>query len=156
MRRTHVPLVGPRLPLLAFDSQLRSIGRMRPDPRTEAEVREVLARIVDVAGRRDADAAVAFFADDPATFLYGTGVDEARKGPAEIRAQIERDLSQSDAWSWTLRQQSISSAGSVAWTAGDVVIRVVMGDRTFDVPHRLTTVLERRDGKWLILQMHLS
>ena len=31
-----------------------------------------------------------------------------------------------------------------------------MGDRTFDVPHRLTTVLERRDEEWLILQMHLS
>jgi class 3 adenylate cyclase/ketosteroid isomerase-like protein len=129
---------------------------MRPDPRTEAEVTEVLARIVDAAGRRDTQAALGFFADDPDTFLYGTGADEARKGPAEIREQIERDLSQSEAWSWTLGQQSISSAGAVAWTAGDVVIRVVMGDRTLDVPHRLTLVLERRDGKWLILQMHLS
>ena len=129
---------------------------MRPDPRTEAEVREVLVRIVDAAGRRDAEVAMGFFADDPDVFLYGTGVDEARRGPTEIRAQIERDLSQSDAWSWTLGPQSISSAGNVAWTAGDVVIRVVVGERTLDVPHRLTTVLERRDGKWMILQMHLS
>lgn len=129
---------------------------MRPDPRTEAEVREVLARMVDVAGRRDVDGAMAMFADDADTFLYGTGVDEARKGRAEIRKQIERDLSQSEAWSWTLGQQSISSAGAVAWTAGDLVIRVIMGDRTLDIPHRLTLVLERRDGKWLVLQMHLS
>jgi class 3 adenylate cyclase len=129
---------------------------MRPDPRTQAEVTEVLARIVDAAGRRDVEAAMAFFADDPDSFLYGTGVDESRKGLAEIRAQIERDLSQSDAWSWTLGQQSISSAGSVAWTAGDLVIRVVRGDHTLDVPHRLTLVLERRDGRWLIRQMHLS
>jgi ketosteroid isomerase-like protein len=129
---------------------------MRPDPRSEAEVTQVLARIVDAARRRDVEGAVALFADDPDVFLYGTGVDEARKGRAEIRTQIERDLSQSDAWSWTLGQQSISSAGAVAWTAGDVVIRVVVGDRTLDVPHRLTTVLERRDGKWLVLQMHLS
>jgi class 3 adenylate cyclase len=129
---------------------------MRPDPRTEAEVKELLARIVDAAGRRDAGAAMAMFADDPDVFLFGTGVDEARKGPAEIREQIERDLSQSDAWSWTLGPQSISSAGAVAWTAGDVVIRVVLRDRTLDVPHRLTTVLERRDAKWLIVQMHLS
>jgi len=129
---------------------------MRPDPKTEAEVMEVLARVVDAAGRRDVEAAMALFADDPDVFLYGTGVDEARKGHAEIRAQIERDISQSDAWSWTLRQQSISSAGPVAWTAGDVVIRVVLGDRVLDVPHRLTTVMERRDGKWSMLQMHLS
>jgi len=31
-----------------------------------------------------------------------------------------------------------------------------MGGRTLDIPHRLTTVLERRGGKWLVLQMHLS
>jgi len=148
-------MVVPRR-LLAFGSGLRSIRGMRPDPRTEAEVTEVLARIADGAGRRDVEEAMAMFADDPDVFLYGTGVDEARQGRAEVRAQIERDLSQSDAWSWTLGRQSISSAGAVAWTAGEVVIRVVMGDRTLDVPHRLTTVLERRDGKWLILQMHLS
>src|SRR5215475_6196822 len=129
---------------------------MRPDPRTEAEVREVLARIVDTAERRDVDGAMAMFADDADVFLYGTGVDEARKGPAEVREQIERDLSQSDAWSWTLGPQNVSSAGAVAWTAGDLVIRVVMGDRTVDIPHRLTLVLERRDGKWRVLQMHLS
>src|SRR5258705_7523830 len=129
---------------------------MRPDPRTEAEATAVLSRIAEVAGSRDVEAALAHFADDPDVFLYGTGVDEARTGPAEIRAQIERDLSQSDAWSWTLGRQSISSAGSIAWTAGDLDIRVVVGDRTLDVPHRLTTVLERRDGTWLILQMHLS
>src|SRR5262245_32010466 len=117
---------------------------MRPDPRTEAEVREVLARIIDTAERRDVDGAMAMFADDADVFLYGTGVDEARKGPAEVREQIERDLSQSDAWSWTLGPQNVSSAGAVAWTAGDLVIRVVMGDRTVDIPHRLTLVLERR------------
>jgi len=37
---------------------------------------------------------MAFFADDADVFLYGTGVDEARTGPTEIRAQIARDLSQ--------------------------------------------------------------
>jgi len=65
---------------------------MRPDPRTEAEVTQVLARIVDVIGRRDAEGALALFADDLDVFLYGTGVDEARKGRVAIRAQIERDL----------------------------------------------------------------
>jgi class 3 adenylate cyclase len=129
---------------------------MRPDPRTEAEVRDVLARMVDIVQRRDVNGAMAMFADDADTFLYGTGVDEVRKGPAEIREQIERDISQADAWSWTLGEQSISSAGAVAWTAGELVIRVGMGDRTVDIHHRLTVVLERRDEKWLVLQMHLS
>src|SRR5262249_58521791 len=116
---------------------------MRPDPRTEAEVREVLARIVDTAERRDVDGAMAMFADDTDVFLYGTGVDEARKGPAEVREQIERDLSQSDAWSWTLGPQNVSSAGAGRWSAGDLVIRGVTADPTVDVPPPLAPVLER-------------
>jgi class 3 adenylate cyclase len=129
---------------------------MKADPRTEAEVSRVLSRIVEAAAGRDVEAAMAGFAEDPDVFLQGTGVDEARTGRAAIREQVERDFSQSDALSWTMLRQSISSAGSVAWTAGDVVIRVTMGGRTLDIPHRLTTVLECRGGKWLLLQMHLS
>ena len=129
---------------------------MKADPRTEAEVASVLSRIVDIVRAGDVDAAVALFADDPDVFLQGTGVDEARTGRAAIREQIERDFTQSDALSWTMLPQSVSSAASVAWTAGDVVIRVTMGGRTLDIPHRLTTVLERRGGQWLVLQMHLS
>jgi class 3 adenylate cyclase len=129
---------------------------MKADPRTEAEVTRVLARIVEAVARVDVDAAVTLFADDPDVFLQGTGADEARTGPAAIRAQIERDFGQADTLSWAMARQSISSAGSVAWTAGDVVIRVGMGGTTLDIPHRLTTVLERRGGSWVLLQMHLS
>jgi len=129
---------------------------MKAAPRTEAEVMHVLSRIVETASSRDVDGAMALFADDPNVFLLGTGVDEARTGHAAIREQIERDLTQSDALSWTLSPQNISAAGSVAWTSGDVVVRVTMGGQTLDIPHRLTTVLERRGAKWLIQQMHLS
>src|SRR5207248_6976158 len=105
---------------------------------------------------RGIDGAIALFADDPDVFLLGSGVDEARAGHGAIREQIERDLTQSDALSWILSPQSISAAGSVAWTSGDVVVRVTMGGQTLDIPHRLTTVLERRGGEWLVQQMHLS
>src|SRR2546427_10623960 len=109
---------------------------MKADPRTEAEVMHVLSRIVETASSRDVDGAMALFADDPNVFLLGTGVDEARTGHAAIREQIERDLTQSDALSWTLSPQNISAAGSVAWTSGDVVVRVSMGGQTLDIPHR--------------------
>jgi class 3 adenylate cyclase len=129
---------------------------MRADPRTEAEVARVLSQIVEGVASGDVDAGVSMFADDPDVFLQGTGVDEARTGRAAIREQIERDFTQADALSWTMLPQSISSAGSVAWTAGNVLIRVTMGGKTLEIPHRLTTVLERRGGEWLLVQMHLS
>jgi class 3 adenylate cyclase len=129
---------------------------MKADPHTEAEVTRVLSRIPEITERRDVGAAMSLFADDPDVFLQGTGADEARTGRAAIREQIERDFNQADALSWRLLPQSVSSAGSVAWTAGDVLIRVTMGGQTMDIPHRLTTVLERRGGAWQIVQMHLS
>ena len=70
---------------------------------------------------------MALFAHDPDVFLLGSGVDEARAGHGAIREQIERDLTRSDALSWILSPQGISAAGSVAWTSGDVVVRVTMG-----------------------------
>ena len=129
---------------------------MKADPRTEAEVMHVLSRIVETASSGDVDAAIAHFADDPDVFLLGTGVDEARTGRAAIREQIERDLTQSDALSWIFSPQNISAAGSIAWTSGDVVVRVTIGGQMLDIPHRLTTVRECRGGKWLFQQMHLS
>ena len=145
----------------AVDALLRtakssSLCEMKADPRTEAEVMLVLSRVAAAAGAGDVDAALSLFADDPDVFLLGTGVDETRMGRAAIREQIERDLSQSDALSWTLLPQSISSAGRVAWTAGKVLVSVTMGGKTLDIPHRLTTVLEHREGTWLLLHMHVS
>jgi len=129
---------------------------MKGDPRTEAAVLEVLSQLVERASRGDVDGGVALFADDPDVFLLGSGVDEARTGRAAIREQIMRDLSQSDAVTWILSPQTVSAAGSVAWTSGDVVVRVTMGGQTMDIPHRLTTVLECRDGAWRFQQFHLS
>ena len=129
---------------------------MKADPRTEAEVLQVLSRVIEVVSTRDVDGAIALFASDPDVFLLGTGVDEARTGLDAIREQVMRDLTQSDSLSWILAPQSVSASGSVAWTSGDVIIRVTLGGQTLDIPHRLTTVLERRDGAWRFQQMHLS
>jgi len=129
---------------------------MKANPRTEAAILEVLSQVVERASSGDVDGAATLFADDPDVFLLGSGVDEARTGKAAIREQIMRDLNQSEALSWILSPQTISAAGSVAWTSGDVVVRVTMGGRTMDIPHRLTTVLECRDGAWRIQQLHLS
>jgi hypothetical protein len=97
---------------------------MKADPLTDAGVMHVLSRVVELASSGDVDGAMALFADDPDVFLLGTGVDEARTGHTAIREQMTRDLSQADTVSWILSPQSISAAGSVAWTSGDVVVRV--------------------------------
>jgi class 3 adenylate cyclase len=132
------------------------VADMKADPRTEAEVMQVFSRMVETMSSGDADGAVALFANDPEVFLLGTGADESRRGIAAIREQIMRDLGQADSLSWAFGPQEISAAGSVAWTSGDVSIRVCMGGHTHEMPVRVTMVLEERGGRWLIQQMHVS
>ncbi len=50
-------------------------------------------------------------ASDADVVLYGTGADEKRIGLEQIRAQVERDWSQSDSAAMMLDWTSVSAAG---------------------------------------------
>jgi class 3 adenylate cyclase/ketosteroid isomerase-like protein len=130
---------------------------VKAGPQVEADVAQVYARMLGAYRDRDADAFVSLFAPDPDVFMQGTGQDEARTGLPAIRAQIERDIAQSEAVSVTPRRLSVSGAGSVAWIASEMSVRVTVGGRPLDLPlFRVTGVLERRATGWLFVQLHLS
>ena len=116
----------------------------------------VLNGLAKSYGERDIDRVMALFAPDADVVWYGSGPDEKRIGTAEIRAQIERDWAQSDAASITYGHTSISSAGPVAWVAADLTFNVKVAGQEFDIDGRLTNVLEKREGEWLMVQGHFS
>jgi hypothetical protein len=99
---------------------------------------------------------MACFAPDADVVMYGTGADEKRVGPDQIRLQAERDWSQSDEVSLGLDWVSVSAAGPVAWAAVDATFSVRAGGESMSFPARLTTVLENRSGDWLLVQAHFS
>ena len=129
---------------------------MKADARTEAEVQAALKRMTDAYARRDLNGVLDCFATDADVVLYGTGADEKCIGPDQVRKQVERDWAQSEsaamAFSWT----SVSSAGTVAWAAVDGTFKFRAGGHEGTMPARGTFVLEKRDGKWLIVHMHVS
>ncbi len=129
---------------------------MKADAQTEAAVKAVMDGFAEYYAKRDLDGILALFAPDPDVVMYGTGADEKRVGLSEIKAQAERDWSQSDAASLTYEWTSVSSAGSVAWLAGDVVINAKIGEQEVTLPARFTGVFENREGKWLVVQAHIS
>jgi ketosteroid isomerase-like protein len=96
-------------------------------------------------------------ARDPDLVLIGTGADEVKRGIDGLRAQAERDWSQTDALAFDLEWHSISAAGPVAWLAGGITIRGRAGAEDILLPNsRLTLVLEQRGGRWLIVHAHFS
>lgn len=129
---------------------------MKADARTEADVQAALKRMMDAYASRDLSGVLDCFASDADVVLIGTGADEKCVGPEQIRRQVERDWTQSEsaamAFSWT----SISAAGATAWAAVDGSFRFRAGGQEGALPARGTFVLEKRDGKWLIVHMHVS
>jgi ketosteroid isomerase-like protein len=129
---------------------------MRADAKTEAEVRAVLSKMTESYEKRDMEGLMACFAPDADTVMYGTGADEKRVGPAEIRYQAERDWDQTEAISMAFNGTSISAAGRVAWAAIDGAFKIRAGGQAFSMPARTTVVLEKRGDQWLIVQGHMS
>jgi uncharacterized protein (TIGR02246 family) len=129
---------------------------MKADAKTEAEVKALLASLTDSYQKRDLEGLMACFAPDSEAVFFGTGADEKRIGPAEIQIQAQRDWDQTEAISMAFDWISVSAAGPVAWAAIDGAFKIRAGGQAFTMPARATLVLEKRDGRWLILHGHFS
>ena len=129
---------------------------MRVDPKTEAAVMSVVTQFVEAFNTHNIDSGLRLFVHDPDVVFIGTGGDEKCIGLAEIRAELDRAFKQSEQSVIKIVWYSVSSAGSVAWEAADAVIKAKVNSQEISFPVRLTTVLEQRSGKWLIVQLHAS
>lgn len=107
---------------------------------------------------KNAESVVRFFTDDPDGVMVGTGPDEIRIGPEQLREQIERDLSQAEDIELHLGNVRVSGRGEVAWTFAQPVVTATVGDERMRIwmPMRMTLVLVQQNGDWRIHSGHLS
>ncbi|WP_298834730.1 nuclear transport factor 2 family protein [uncultured Piscinibacter sp.] len=129
---------------------------MKADALTEQAARACVNAFLTAYAERRMDAAMAQLAPDADVVLFGTGADEKRVGPAAVRAQLDRDWTQSEACAYAIDWSQVSSAGSVAWMASDGAFRVRVGGQDMAMPARATFVVEQRDGRWLVCHAHFS
>ncbi len=125
------------------------------DEQVTAEVRAVLHQMAERYGAMDADGVVAAFVGED-TVVVGTGVDEVRFGLAEVRAQVERDMSQADELALGVENLSVKVFGDAAFAYGDVTFTGSAGGASFEIAARWTTGLVRTSDGWRIAQFHLS
>jgi ketosteroid isomerase-like protein len=129
---------------------------MRASPPTQAAVQATLQQWKDAYSRRDVDGALAVMAPDEDLVGIGTGPDEWRVGPAEFKAQLERDFAQSEALSVAYEPLVVSAAGPVDWVAGRATVAARVEGRELTLTGRFTAVLEQRGDRWLLMQTHFS
>ena len=129
---------------------------MKAEPKTEAEVMNVVNQSMEAFVKRDVDALMRLYAPDPDVVVVGTGGDEKRVGSSEIKALFERDVAQFEDASFNFSWYSVSAASSVAWVAADLSLNLKASGRDISLKVRLTNVLEQRGKRWLIVQLHGS
>jgi ketosteroid isomerase-like protein len=130
--------------------------QMKADAKTTADVQATVKKFTDAYQARNLRDLMDCFVPDADVVVYGTGADEKRVGPEQVRAQVERDWAQSDSIALSFGWSSISAAGQVAWVAMDGSFTVRAGGSEMTVPARVSLVLENRAGRWLIAHSHFS
>lgn len=129
---------------------------MKADAQTEAEIKALVEDVWKEYARKDIDACLGLWTSDPDLVAIGTGLDELRLGPEELRSGLERDFEQAENIEITTEWLRISAAGNVAWSAANVRLTATVSGDTATLLCRLTNVYEKRNGTWRIMLLHLS
>jgi uncharacterized protein (TIGR02246 family) len=121
----------------------------------EAQLIEVLERFCSGFAHRDAEAVFAVCAPD-LDLIVVTSEEPLLRGPTEFRAFLDRYVEGPTTYSWEWDRRDVSMAGSAAWLLAEGTETAVSQERAEQHPYRMTMVLEHREGRWLVRQVHGS
>ncbi len=129
---------------------------MKADQQTQNEVTQAFKGMFEAYKKQDLQGVLSFWAPDPDIYVLGSGTDEKATGTTQFSDHLRRDWAQGKVSGIGVKNFAVSAADSVAWICADLNFRGKAGGSEFDLPLRLTGVFEKRYGRWLWVQMHLS
>jgi len=132
------------------------IKKMKIDEKTEAEIKAVLEKSFEAYAKKDLDETMRLYAPDADLTVIGSGIDDKCVGLEQLREHFKRDFNYFESVNPTFKSVLVSTAGDIAWFASDISVQTKAHGKETSFPARLTGVLRRRDGNWLIVQSHLS
>ena len=121
----------------------------------EAELIEVLDQFCSGFASRDADAVLSVCALEP-DLIVVTSEEPLLRGPDELRCFLDRYVGGDTTYSWKWYRHDVSIAGSLAWLLAEGSETAASEEGVARHPYRMTMVLERRDDRWLVRQVHGS
>ena len=128
---------------------------MTADAQTEAALLEILERFCSRFAARDADGVMELFAPD-ADVVMVTSEESLLRGPDEVRAFLRGYAQGSTTYSGTWDHRDVSAAGAVGWLLAEGTESAAQGDREEKHAYRMSMVCEKREDRWLLLQVHGS
>ena len=129
------------------------------DPLIEiAEIKVILDRYHLAQQKEDMTALSALFAQDDELIVFGFRQGERHVGWEAVRDWYQRQMDSVEGLQTTLKDQvtRISKGGKAAWVSSLCHSRGTIGSQAVEMDYRITVVLEKRGGKWLIVHLHSS
>jgi uncharacterized protein (TIGR02246 family) len=128
---------------------------MKADAQTEAATVGMLESFCSAFQARDAEAVMRLFAPDP-DLVVVTSEQSLLRGPDELQAFLRAYVQGPTTYSWTWDRLEVSTADAVTWllAEGTETAATQGGEHTH--PYRMTMVCEKRDERWLLVQVHGS
>jgi uncharacterized protein (TIGR02246 family) len=128
---------------------------VRADAQTEAALLEILESFCSRFAARDADGVMRLFASD-ADVVMVTSEESVLRGSDEVKAFLHRYAQGTTKYSWTWDHYDVSAAGAVGWLLAEGTETAAGEEREEKHPYRMSMVCEKRDGRWLLVQVHGS
>jgi uncharacterized protein (TIGR02246 family) len=128
---------------------------VRAGAQTQAALVEILERFCSGFAARNADGVMQLFAPD-ADIVMVTSEESLLRGPDEVRAFLQDYAQGTATYSWTWDRRDASAAGGVGWLLAEGTETAAAQDAEEKHPYRMSMVCEKRDGRWLLLQVHGS
>jgi uncharacterized protein (TIGR02246 family) len=125
------------------------------DAQTEAALLEVLESFCSGFAARDADGVMRLFARDTDVVMI-TSEEALLRGPEEIGAFLRRYVRGAATYSWRCDRREASAAGAVGWLLAEGMETAAAKGHVAKHPYRMSAVCEKRDGRWLLVQIHGS
>jgi len=125
----------------------------------KAQVKKVVDQIAQAMEAEDMEAISAIVAHDADMVNFGTDAAERWVGWEALKASIEQQFSAFDNQQVGVRDQviKVGSGGNTAWYSEIMDWSLDAGGEMISLEGmRATGILEKRDGKWTIVQMHFS
>jgi uncharacterized protein (TIGR02246 family) len=125
----------------------------------KAAVKAVLDRYIQAFQTRNREGVAEVYAHDEDLVVFGSNPLDRRVGWKMTQEYIDKYFSSVDRIEIGLKDQRIKvhRSGEAAWFSEVLYWKEVEKSKTFAVDGlRITGVLERRDGRWVIVQLHAS
>ncbi|MGO9569498.1 MAG: YybH family protein [Desulfomonilaceae bacterium] len=135
---------------------LAAVTLVQADAKTEQEVKDFLAQYEAAYSKKDLGALMKLIAPGAEVVFFEADEKGRYVGPDQIKAAYENSLKHVKSIKGDYKWTSVGSKGDVAWFATEVLFNVDTGEDKFKQLGRWTGVLEKKDGKWLLLQSHFS